>query len=513
MRLNVYIAAALSCLTTEAAPRFTDSVWRPDLGISLPGLARAEARPFALPKAEGYIVTSPKGARRLEDRFDVFDLWASATLRGRWVDEEGNQLQVARLFARPPTDAPGTVCTRREFYDALARQPIDPKRLDLRDEAVQAIAPVDVQVPPARSRRSRRANLLDVVYYPSTNDHALVCAFRPRTPERKEVPDWYLASLVAAPNADMDEVQMWFDEAFLDKIDVPALRVRPAPAISPIPSKDATEGELLWRDVRGNVVNYDDWNSVSAEDVLVVDNVNPAMRGSFISALTNNLPRLRRAFAQRVPSALSATNQTAVVRVFGTREEYLAYVGVEQKWTAALWSSSRRELVLYVPERGTGQLLQTVWHEAFHQYLAYAGSMIESSPWFNEGHAQLFEYSHFDRDGAIVFDRDAQSAAYVQEYAAELAQNIPAVLDMDYTAFYGGTQEDIAAKYRLAWAIAYFLEVGAPNVRMQPFKNLRADYLKTLVRTRSMHEATAAALDDETCEAFVSAWLDFWKRQ
>ena len=50
--------------------------------------------------------------------------------------------------------------------------------------------------------------------------------------------------------------------------------------------------------------------------------------------------------------------------------------------------------------------------------------------------------------------RDPQAAAYVQEYAAELAQNIPAVMYMDYAAFYDGTHEDIAAKYRLAWSIA-----------------------------------------------------------
>ena len=185
MRLNVYIAAALCCLTVEAAPRFTDPVWRPDLGIALPGLARATASPFTLPKAAAYLVTSPTGARRLEDRFDVFGLWESATLRGRWVDDEGNQLQIARLFACPPTDPPGTVCTRRAFYDALARKTITPRRLDQRDEAAQAIAPVDVR-DPVRPRRSQRHNLTDIVYYPSTNDHALVCAFRPRTPERNE---------------------------------------------------------------------------------------------------------------------------------------------------------------------------------------------------------------------------------------------------------------------------------------------------------------------------------------
>ena len=512
MRLNVYIAAALCWMTTEAAPRFTDPVWRPDLGIAVPGLVRGTARPFSLPKAEGYLVTSGKGERRLEDRFDVFDLWVSATLRGRWMDDEGNQLQIARLFARPPTDAPGTVCTRRDFYDELKRQLVDPKQPGQRDEAARAIAPVDVQGP-VKARRSQRKNLRDVVYYPSTNDHALVCAFRPRTPERKETADWYLVSLLAAPNADMDEVQAWFDDSLLDEISIPAARARPEPAASALPPDDATEQELLQRDVRGNIVNYDDWHSTFAEDVLVVDNVDLSVRGPFISALTNNLPRLRRAYAHAVPSALSATNQTAVVRVFRSREEYLAYVGVEQKWTAALWSPVRRELVLYHPETGTEQLLHTVWHEAFHQYLAYAGSMIESSPWFNEGHAQLFEHSHFDRKGEIVFDRDVQAAAYMQEYAAEMAQNIPAVLEMDYKAFYGGTQEEIAVKYRLAWAIAYFLEVGAPNVHYRPYENLRADYLKALVRTRSMREATAAVLDEEMREAFVSDWLDFWKRQ
>ena len=55
--------------------------------------------------------------------------------------------------------------------------------------------------------------------------------------------------------------------------------------------------------------------------------------------------------------------------------------------------------------------------------------------------------------------------------------------------------------------------MGAPKVRYRPYDRLRADYLEALVRTRSMHEATAAVLDEGTREAFVSDWLDFWKRQ
>ena len=106
---------------------------------------------------------------------------------------------------------------------------------------MQAIAPVDV-LSPVKPRRSQRQNLMDIVYFPSTNDHALVCAFRPRTPERNEVPDWYLASLIAAPGADMNEVQSWFDEAFLDEISVPPARSRTEPAADKFPPRCAAGG-------------------------------------------------------------------------------------------------------------------------------------------------------------------------------------------------------------------------------------------------------------------------------
>jgi len=219
-------------------------------------------------------------------------------------------------------------------------------------------------------KRNNFYDLQDIVYYPSTNGNVLVCAFLPRSPERNETPDWYLVSLAAVPGSDMNEVQAWFDEAFLDEISIPSKRSRAVPASPAMPPDDASETDLLRRDVRNNVVNYDDWHCASAEDVLVVDNLDDTVRATFIPSLTNNLPRLRRAYASCVSTTLSATNQTAVVRVFRSREEYLAYVGVEQKWTAALWSPIRRELVLYHPESGTEQLLHTVWHEAFHQYLA-----------------------------------------------------------------------------------------------------------------------------------------------
>ena len=84
-------------------------------------------------------------------------------------------------------------------------------------------------------------------------------------------------------------------------------------------------------------------------------------------------------------------------------------------------------------------------------------------------------------------------------------------MKLDYAAFYDGTQEEIAVRYRIAWSLAYFLEVGAPKVRFQPFADLRADYVKALIYTRSMDEADRAVFTDEFRAKFIAAWLDFWK--
>ena len=511
MRFNAFIAACALCLACEAALRFTEPVWRPDLGLSLPCLADAVGEPLDLPRAESYLVTRD-GASFLEDRFETFDLWTAAALRGRWRDAAGNRLYLARLDARPPDDAPGTTATRRAFRAQAARRPFDPKNLSHRDEAALAVSPVELGRA-VRPRRARRRALAGLTAYAVTNDHALAFAFRPVDAAEKRLGAWHLAVLVAAPGEDMAEVRARFDADFLDRVAIPSAAARRALAPPPPePGADAEEEDLLRADVRAQVANYDEWASVDAAGVTVLDNLDGAVRAAFIPALTNGLPRLRAAYAACAPSPLAGTNALAVVRVFRSREAYLAYVGVEQKWTAAVWSPLRRELVLYHSEAGTEALLRTVWHEAFHQYLAYAGAMVESAPWFNEGHAQLFEHARAGADGALAFARDARAAAYVRAYAPDLAEALPALFEMDYRAFYDGTQEEVAAKYALAWSVAYFLEVGAPRLRFRPYAGLRAGYMKALVETRSMHAATRAVFGDEKGrDAFVAAWLAFWR--
>ena len=507
MRFSAFILVLATICRLDASIRFTRAEWFPDIGLSMPLPVGAVADPVEMPKAEAFLVTDD-GKSRLEDRFDTFDLWTALTVRGRWRDAAGNELRIARMVFELPDDQIGTTRTRGKFRKQL--KALDVKNGPRRDEAVFALAPTDVGRP-VRPRRSGQRNFIELLRYPSTNDNVLVYAFRPRTPEAREVPSWYFVSLAGAPGEDPKELRESFEDAFLDEVHLPAMRSRGDPP--PYVPDDADETALLREDYRRSVVNYSEWHFTSSGDLMIADDLDAQSRAPFIATLTNELPRLRREYAAAMPSRLSEDFHPAAIRVFRSREEYLAYVGIEAKWTAALWSPVHRELVMYLSESGVESLLRTVWHEAFHQYLSYACSMMSSSPWINEGHAELFEYAHFDSKGKLVFEQNYEYSRFIHANAPVLAELIPVLLTLDYDGFYAGEQQERETKYRLAWSVAFFLQVGAPNVRFRPFENLRSDYMQALLSTRSGIRATQAVLTDEMRKDLVDEWLAFWKKK
>ena len=134
MRFSVFIFALLATICQlDAAVRFTRAEWFPDLGISMPRLENAVAAPMDLPRAEAYLVAQ-KGESRLEDRFNVFDLWEALSIRGRWRDAAGNTLTIARLVAELPEVQPEFTQTRMAFSKSL--QPLRVKDSAARDRAL-----------------------------------------------------------------------------------------------------------------------------------------------------------------------------------------------------------------------------------------------------------------------------------------------------------------------------------------------------------------------------------------
>ena len=448
--------------------------------------------PLDMPRATGYLVSvrEKEGVRRrLEDRYLKGDLWVSQSVDGRWIDDEDRVFMLAHLDVLPPEgDAARSFATRETYLKG--RVAIDKRQKEAVREAVAALAPFDLPEKPARPRQQPRGYKA-VDYWHGTNTSAIVCAY---LPERQET--WRLAIWELSEEDEWGEALKLFEREFLNQ----------QPAALAVPPARVDERALLRRDAAHSVSAYANWHVADGETFVVLDDL-PTR--SLTVAYTNDLVKLRRRFAEVLPTPIDGSNTLCVARIYADRAEYLAALETSgltnMAWSAAYWSPRRRELVAHAsPSTSTSNLnlLSTLRHESFHQYLSYATAMVATSPWLNEGYAQYFE----DETSA-----DWQIPA-TPEDLERFSLLLPALLMMDYEQFYAGTDIERRLKYRLAWSVAVFLENGAPKVRFQPFKNVKRDYIAALLETQDMHKATAAAFcSKDLLDKFVGDWLAYWK--
>jgi len=458
--------------------------------------------PLEMPQAQAYLVKE-NGVCRLEDRFDKTDLWISRTVDGSWRDDDGREFLLATLANAIPPLAKDAPVTRADYVATLL--PIGKKDAAALFYAVDMLSPVAPTEEFFRPHQTPRG-YKEVRYYQGTNESAIVCAYLPEKSER-----WSFAAWTLADGDDFREMMKTFEDEFLMKRDTwpkgHAVEKEDNGAKRKKRAKDKetpNERELLRADARHSVALYDNWRVTDGDEFTVLDDIGSA--NSFTVSVTNDLKRMRAAYAATVPSPIDGSNVLCVARIFASREEYLDALEANDhenmEWSAAYWSPKRRELVAYLPPDGSEKLLETIRHEAFHQYLSYATSMIPTSPWFNEGYAEYFEQGP---DGPDFVD-PADLVTF--------AEQLPALMAMGYDEFYAGTDQERHLKYRLALAIAVFLEKGAPEVRFEPFKDVKRDYVDALIKTKDMRKATAAAFKSEdNMKLFVNEWVKYWKKQ
>ena len=455
-----------------------------------------------MPRAQAFLVKENK-LLRLEDRFDKTDLWISRSVDGLWRDDDGREFMLATLGVVAPPITGDKPVTRSDYVsETSAIERKDEKELFVAIDNLSLIAPSEEFARPRQMPRGYK----DVRYYQGTNESAIVCAFLPEKSER-----WYLASWTLALEDVYGDSLKTFEDEFLMKRDTwpkgYAVEDENSGAKKKRRAKDKeppNERELLRADARHSVALYDNWRVTDGDEFTVLDDIGNA--SSFTVSVTNDLKRMRAAYAATVPSPIDGSNVLAVARIFASREEYLDALEANDhgdiEWSAAYWSPQRRELVAYLPPDGSEKLLETIRHEAFHQYLSYATSMIPTSPWFNEGYAQYFENGPDGPDFVDPAD------------LGQFADQLPALMAMDYDEFYAGTDLERKMKYRLALTIVVFLEKGAPEVRFEPFKDVKRDYVNALIKTKDMRKATAAAFKTEdNMKLFVREWTKYWKEQ
>lgn len=447
------------------------------------------ADPLDMPRAEAFLMRDGE-TMWLEDRYNRLDLWVFRAVLGCWRDDFGRFFTLATLkFAPPYADLDG-VQTRVEYTASCA--PLRKKDEKGRRDAVSNLAPFDIDVV-ARSPRQLPRGMKDVEYWQGTNRTAIICSF---LPEKSDV--WYFASWELADEDDFAERMGVFEDEFL------AGEWRKGGIWLGGEKLPGDERGQLRADVHHSVTNYSTWRWTDASNFTIIDDLQD--HRDFIAALASELPRMSAVYAETIPTPIDGSNTLCVARIYRDRAEYLAAVDEKMEWSAAYWSPMRRELVAHLPDRGEAELMRTMRHEAFHQYLSYACSMIAASPWLNEGYAQYFEdVDSLDWGRGII--------AATPDDIERIAQSLPGVMMMDYDEFYGGNNVERHVKYRLAWSIAVFIERGAPMVRFNPFAKLKDDYVKALLDTHDMRKATTAALlgDKDKTKLFVEEWVKFWQ--
>ena len=460
--------------------------------------------PLEMPRATAFLVHGSDRAW-LEDRYDPLDLWTSQTVDGRWIDSSNRTFLVATLATRPPALEDANAETRAAF--AGARAPIKRRQLDRVREAAECLAPIELAEKETRPRQTPRG-YADVDYWQGTNTSAVVCTFRV-----KESDVWRLATWTLNESDDYEESLKLFEDELLAKEFLPFLARLEK---SSKPSKAAAtetanpERNLLRADARHSVAAYGKWHVTDAPTYVVLDDI--ASSRDFMTPLTNALASVYAAATNALPTTLDTSNTLCVARIFASREEYLDALSDNGKaenlgWSAAYWCPQRRELVAYLPSDGTDGLVETIRHEAFHQYLSYATAMIATSPWLNEGYAEYFENTN-SLNWNLGFDLRTEDLV-------SLSKCIPDFVKLDYTQFYDDeTLLGRNPKYRLAWSIAVFIEKGAPKVRFNPFKDLKRNYVETLLKTQDAKKATDAAFGSlDNMSLFVSEWLRWWKER
>ena len=466
-----------------------------------------EPAPLEMPLASAYVVRDEESQLRLEDRYKASDLWYSRELVGRWADADGRIFLVARLDAIPPV-SPGETVTRTVFTGCLS--PIDVKDVAARDAAARHFLPFDMpdEIEP-EDKRNNIDGMKEAIMLHGADEEYVACLF---LPEKSSA--WYLACWKLVEGDDHEyAVERFEDEILREWASVVKKDLRTEKDYAtrkPLPKKASAEKrkipperELLRADVRHNLANYPDWNVTDGEEFTIADDLPYSSRKSIV-ALTNDMQKMRARYAKVMPAVVTVTNSLCVARLFKNRDEYQAALKVtdqpDMSWSAGYWCPWRRELVTHLPPQGFDQFLRCVRHEAFHQYLSYACAMNYPSPWFNEGYAEYFE-DEDSPDWGMEVDLD------------QVAELLPGLLQMESDEFYAGTDIERHLKYRMAWSIAYFLEKGADKVSGKPYKNVKRNYIATLVKTHDMHKATDAAFAGEAyVEKFVAAWLKFWKK-
>ena len=329
--------------------------------------------------------------------------------------------------------------------------------------------------------------------------------------------DWFCVTLKLVAGDDPKTAAGKFEEEMIAKIQTPSRNAKKegvkAEAFDMRDEKGKT-GERpnhpVRDEARKSVENYDDWWIAETEGYMILSDLYSEVGKGIVRELQKQLPLLQKTCLKLLPPLAPLNNEVALIRIFQHQEDYVRYLGDDMAWSGGAWVPSRRELVLF-QKGGIEEMMPTILHEAFHQYLSYAYAMIQTAPWLNEGHACFFAPAWIGSKGQMLIAEDEDRAKLLVENIDVAAALLPLLIEMDYEEFYEGSQSEKLLKYAMAWGLAYFLQKGVPtSIVPETYAAILPNYRSALAKTRDEHKATLAAFEEIDMETFQEAFRTFW---
>jgi hypothetical protein len=499
-----------------AYPYFGKAKNYPNIGLMLPPLSQSKPNPLPMPEAHTYLATEI-GVLEREDRFVPFELWFHEQCEGCWQDSRGNTLTLGRIKQQLPDFAEEHV-TRERFHieSADSDYQIDGKKEKLIHEWASSFCNDSLSEPQALNINS--ITLSEVFSYTCATSNTLVYTFHPRRIGNARNFDWFCVIMQASEIEDFQTFQLQFENDYISEIAQPAGTSKDE-GIKSTEIDTTRKGKIDFDQpnnpvritTRKSIENYEEWWSAETDGYIILSDVNTELGKSLIEKLQNDMPLLQKAYRTLLPP-MTEISDISLIRIFQFKNEYNQYVGDGMEWSGGMWMPKRRELVL-TQESNTEEIMKTIRHESFHQYISYAYCMITPAPWMNEGHACFFEAARVDSKNKVIFEEDDKRVRLLLDNLDMATSLIPLLLDMTYDEFYGGTSDDRSLCYALAWGLAYYLQKGAPMERNTPFKSILTDSAAALAASRNYKDATSLTFSEIDMNVFQSNFKEFWLKR
>lgn len=480
--LLLTLAVTLPVFLGARIPALNQRVTCEPLRIPLPKGVEKEAPPAV----ETFTYTWTRGNKSgTDERFDPRQLWEAEQRLGKWSDSEGNTYELVAPKSIIESFNKGFEEKYAQLMPHVLKDEYELNRKKVgkvsRKELSQWLTDWTEETFSAPQRLKPMSAISQAMFCSSDTMAALVFFL-------KAEPSQPYILLVTTPN---DPPTAW-----------------------KTPLSRALSGfALAGKQLRQTQTAEGGWVTKEAPPYRVLSNL-PKQYASFVDKLLANMQRMRKVYASYIPEPKGQKVPVSVIRVFATPEEYHAYAGAGEAWSAGVFSSTHRELVVMGDVKNEARkdakadIQSTTFHEGLHQYLFSISPPATHIPiWFNEGHATFFETFTLNQKGHGRPNLSYRLQHVQQDARFCTPEGLALLMSFTPEIFYH--EKNRTAAYASVWALTHWLRTEAP-------KDLEATlnaYYRLICRGKSQDEAFEKVYTPEILDRISQGLMEFLNKQ